>query len=90
MTSLTAIDPCAVRLLPGPIERVWAYLTESDKRGQWLARGEMELFEGGKVQLYFLHEDLSPVPGPVPERFRDKSSGHHFTGTVLRVNAPIS
>lgn len=25
------------RLLPGPIERVWAFLTESDKRGQWLA-----------------------------------------------------
>ncbi|MEX3932396.1 hypothetical protein AB4Y32_11375 [Paraburkholderia phymatum] len=22
------------RLLPGPIERVWAYLTESDKRSQ--------------------------------------------------------
>ncbi|WP_234274916.1 hypothetical protein [Billgrantia zhangzhouensis] len=25
------------RLLPGPIERVWAFLTESDKRGLWLA-----------------------------------------------------
>ena len=23
------------RVLPGPIERVWAYLTESDKRGQF-------------------------------------------------------
>ena len=27
------------RLLPGPIERVWAYLTESDLRRQWLAAG---------------------------------------------------
>ena len=25
------------RLLPGPIERVWAYLTESELRRQWLA-----------------------------------------------------
>ena len=25
------------RLLPGPIERVWAYLTESEKRRKWLA-----------------------------------------------------
>jgi len=29
------------RLLPGPIERVWAFLTESDKRGRWLASGPM-------------------------------------------------
>ena len=25
------------RVLPGPIERVWAYLTDSDLRRQWLA-----------------------------------------------------
>lgn len=31
------------RLLPGPIERVWAYLTQSDLRRQWLAAGEMEM-----------------------------------------------
>lgn len=31
------------RLLPGPIERVWAYLTESDKRATWLAAGAMKL-----------------------------------------------
>ena len=27
------------RLLPGPIERVWSYLTDSEKRGKWLASG---------------------------------------------------
>ena len=32
------------RLLPGPIERVWAYLTESDKRSLWLASGAMPRF----------------------------------------------
>jgi uncharacterized protein YndB with AHSA1/START domain len=31
------------RLLPGPIERVWAYLTESDLRRQWFAAGEMDM-----------------------------------------------
>ena len=25
------------RFLPGPVERVWAYLTQSDLRRQWLA-----------------------------------------------------
>ena len=28
------------RLLPGPMERVWAYLTDSELRRQWLAAGE--------------------------------------------------
>ena len=37
------------RVLPGPIERVWAYLTESEKRGRWLASGPMELNVGGRV-----------------------------------------
>ena len=34
------------RILPGPIERVWAYLTESELRRQWLAAGEMEMKVG--------------------------------------------
>ena len=76
------------RTLPGPIDRVWAYLTESEKRGRWLARGDMELFEGGKVELHFLHTDLSPLPAPVPEKFGHMASGHNFSGKVLRVQPP--
>ena len=48
------------RLLPGPIELVWAYLTESEKRGKWLATGETEPRVGGKVELRFNHNNLSP------------------------------
>src|SRR5579872_7446432 len=76
------------RRLRGPIQRVWAYLTESEERGKWLAKGEMELFEGGKVTLRFLHSELSPEPGGPPEKFRGMEGGHSFTGTVLRVDAP--
>ena len=38
----TSTEPGTVRLerlLPGPIERVWAYLTESAKRATWFAAG---------------------------------------------------
>ena len=38
----TLIEPATLkieRLLPGPIDRVWAYLTESELRRQWLAAG---------------------------------------------------
>ena len=38
------------RMLPGPIERVWAYLTESDLRRKWLAAGEMEMKVGAPFE----------------------------------------
>jgi len=77
------------RMLPGPIEKVWAYLTESEKRGKWLAKGEMELIEGGKVDLYFLHRELSPVAEVVPEKYKDMENGHHSTGKILKVKPPF-
>jgi len=51
---VTVVEPGTVkveRLLSGPVERVWAYLVESDKRARWLAAGEFELRVGGKVRL---------------------------------------
>ncbi len=76
------------RLLPGPIERVWAYLTESEKRGQWLATGDMDLRQGGKVELHFHHADLSPEAGPVSERYRGMEGGHDSNGRVITCEPP--
>lgn len=76
------------RSLPGTVEKVWSYLTESEKRGKWLAKGEMELFEGGQVHLHFLHQELSPAPDTIPEKYRDMKDGHHFTGRMLKVQPP--
>jgi uncharacterized protein YndB with AHSA1/START domain len=70
------------RLLPGPIERLWAYLTESDKRARWLAGGETEPRVGGRVDLHFRHADLSPLPGEVPERYRPYENGVSSAGEV--------
>ena len=53
------------RLLPGPIERIWAYLTESEKRKQWFAAGDYELKQGGKANLFFHHKNISR-PGTTP------------------------
>ena len=56
------------RTLPGPIERVWAYLTEPGERRTWLAGGPMELREGGTMELVFhnveLQRDADDVPPP--------------------------
>ena len=56
------------RLLPGPIERVWAYITDSEKRRKWLASGPMELKPGGQVELVFRNSELSRDAGPTPEK----------------------
>lgn len=76
------------RVLPGPIERVWAYLTDSEKRGRWLASGEMDLRIGGRVELNFFHADLSPVVEEVPEKYRDMANGCSMTGRITRCEPP--
>lgn len=76
------------RLLPGPIERVWAYLTESEKRGKWLATGNMELRPGGRVELFFRNKDLSPVKEPTPEKYKQYEVGETSHGRIIRVEAP--
>lgn len=75
------------RLLPGPIERVWAFLTESDKRGQWLASGPMEMRVGGSVRLDFRHSELS-AEKEVPERYKSMEHGHANPGHVTRLEPP--
>ena len=59
------------RLLPGPIERVWDYLTDPEKRALWLASGPMELRKGGKVELHFRNSDLSPTHETPPAKYKD-------------------
>jgi uncharacterized protein YndB with AHSA1/START domain len=86
-----AIEAATVRferLLPGPIERVWAYLTESDKRGQWLASGEMEPRAGAVFQMHFHHNSLSSTPAPVPERFAKFEKGVDSQHRVTRCEPP--
>jgi uncharacterized protein YndB with AHSA1/START domain len=82
----TVLESGAVRferILPGPVERVWAYLTQSDKRGTWLASGEIEPRVGGRAQLLFRHSDFTSEPAP--ENFREMNeTGWPSEGTVTR------
>jgi uncharacterized protein YndB with AHSA1/START domain len=82
------IEPATVRLermLPGPLERVWAYLTESDLRGQWLATGDMELRVGGKVDLTWRNDELTGRSEGRPEGV---PALHQQESTVIRVDPP--
>ncbi|NCF24586.1 MAG: ATPase [Gammaproteobacteria bacterium] len=73
------------RLLPGPIDRVWEYLTDGDKRATWLAGGNTELRIGGKVELHFHNASLSAQPDiDPPDKYKDLPETMSFGGTVTR------
>lgn len=69
-TLLSSDTICFERLLPGPIERVWAWLTESDKRGLWLASGSMPGQVGAAFDMRFDNTRLTAHPNGVPAQFR--------------------
>jgi len=73
------------RLLPGPLERVWAYITDSDKRATWLAAGSMELRVGGKVSLEFRNGDLAPKGETVPERYSKYTGAISHQGHITQL-----
>jgi uncharacterized protein YndB with AHSA1/START domain len=75
------------RLLPGPVDRIWAYLTESEKRAKWLAGGPMDLRVGGRAELRFRHADLSAEKTP-PERFKSKDGGQTLECRILACDPP--
>jgi uncharacterized protein YndB with AHSA1/START domain len=79
---------CFQRVLRGPIERAWAYLTEPDKRAKWLASGHMDLRVGGRVELKFRDAALPGRSSRVPDRFGKHMGGHSSYGRVTRCDPP--
>ena len=73
------------RLLPGSIDRVWAYLTESDLRRQWLAAGTMEMRVGAPVELVWRNNELMEDPGQPPEGFGEE---HRMTSEITELDPP--
>ncbi len=77
----TMLDPTTLALsrrLPGPVERVWAYLTDSKLRRQWLAAGELRWEVGSPVEFVWRNDELSSSsiqrPAGFPEEQRMEGS----------------
>jgi uncharacterized protein YndB with AHSA1/START domain len=64
------------RVLPGPLERLWDYLTRAEHLRTWLADGDVPPQVGARVALSQQHDG-------VPIR-----TGGVIVGTVTRVEAP--
>jgi len=95
MNRVTSVDgfgvltePATLRIqrtLPGPIERVWSYLTESELRRQWLAAGEMVLEPGAAFEFTWRNDELSSAPSERPAGF---PAEERMASTITEVEPP--
>lgn len=73
------------RKLPGPIERIWDYLTDSDLRRQWLASGIMPETPGDTFELVWRNDELTDQPEKRPEGFPQEQ---RMTSEIVAFEAP--
>jgi uncharacterized protein YndB with AHSA1/START domain len=83
------VEPDTLRMertLPAPVERVWAYLTDPDKRATWLAGGTMAQAPGELFDLRFEHTRLT---GEVaPDRYAECRAPIAQKSRLVRMEAP--
>ncbi len=73
------------RLLPGPIERVWSYLIDSDLRRKWLASGVMEMKKGASFELVWRNDELNNPPSKRPDSFPEE---HRMQCEITELDPP--
>jgi uncharacterized protein YndB with AHSA1/START domain len=73
------------RMLPGPIERVWSYIVESDKRQKWLCAGDIGPGDNANADMLFHNATLTTDEDiEVPEKYRKYAGEIPFSGKVTR------
>lgn len=83
---LTGTDTLTIqRRLPGPVERVWAYLTDGELRRQWLAAGAMEMKVGSSSEFVWRNDELTDPPGHRPP---GHSSEHRMEVRITELDPP--
>ncbi|QDH70256.1 SRPBCC family protein [Marilutibacter alkalisoli] len=70
------------RTLPGPVERVWRYLTEPELRRQWLAGGAFGA-PGDRHELVFRNNSLTENDEPAPAKYADMADEVRIHGRVV-------
>lgn len=84
----TLTEPATLRiqrLLPGPIERCWAWLTDADLRRRWLADGGMDLRVGAAFELTWRNDELTSPPGTRPAGF---GAEHSMKSRITELDPP--
>ncbi len=73
------------RLLPGPVERIWAYLTDSELRRKWLAAGAMDMKVGAPFEFVWRNDELNDPPSMRPADFPEE---HRMESRITELDPP--
>jgi len=73
------------RTLPGPIERIWDYLTKSELRRQWLASGDMEMKVGSSFTFTWRNAELADAHETPPA---GHSAEHSMECKITELDPP--
>jgi uncharacterized protein YndB with AHSA1/START domain len=76
------------RLLPGPIERVWEYLTDSEKLSTWLGAARIEQRAGTSFVLTMRNSELSSVQETTPPQYAKYDGTHISECEITRCDPP--
>ncbi len=76
------------RLLPGPIERIWEYITNAEKRSKWFCAGTSGLIPGDDIQFVFYNSQLGSPAEQTPEKYKDYGDGFESRAVVVRAEKP--
>lgn len=82
------IDPTTmefVRNFDAPIEKVWQFLVDPDKRKLWFCGGATDNFVGGTIEMDFDHRRLSE--SAPPEKYASEEVASH-RAEILEYDAP--
>ena len=86
-----SIAPSAMRferLVPGPIERVWDYLTDSNKRALWLGSGGVPDRVGATFETTWENSKLGSHPSAPPEKYKKYDGAHVGKHRVTHYEPP--
>ena len=78
-----------VRVLPGPIERVWSYLADNSKRREWLGSAVLPMQVGERFSLDIKHSDYWPGAVSADQRAMMVKAEHQLTHTLLVLEPPF-
>lgn len=77
------------RLLPGPIERLWEYITDADKRSKWFCGGSSGLNAGDEFKFVFYNSQLGSPPEPAPGKYKEFGDGFESRAVVVKAEKPF-
>ena len=78
-----------VRILPGPIEKIWDYLADGEKRGEWFAAGAMPA--QGRRDVSRCASSIPtcrPTSAPPPESMAEMDKNGHTSSNILLACEP--